>query len=131
MILQLLILLLLIHCVITDLKTRTVSNRIIWLIIILSLPLIYSNISNITLLHWGWIVLLLIDFSTNQIGEGDVKALIPISLSLSISELYIFLMVLVVVFLVILMKYGENSPMFLAIAPAYAFSSIIDFSTGS
>lgn len=86
------ILFLLLYGSYTDLRTRTVSNKVTGGVILLSLPLIYMAWGNLTSLHIAYSVLILFMYYKTQgngFGGADVKAMIPIMLTMSISSLIV------------------------------------------
>lgn len=116
----------------SDLKTRTVSNKIILFIAATSIPLIYLNISSITILHMLIIIIMLITFSYNKehstkhfLGGADIKALIPIILSLNLLLLTIFCLYLISIYLILSLKFKQSVPLFLAILISYTATSIL------
>ena len=77
------IVLLLCYGVVTDIRTRTVSNRVTLSIALLSLPLIYYNSANIN--NQTYLIGLAFTgmYFINTIGAADLKVLLPITFSIT------------------------------------------------
>ena len=121
--LEIIILLLLIVGFVLDLKTRRVSNKLTASVLIVSSPLIYHNLNQITAYHLVPVVLILYLILKRQIGGADVKVLVPIILFLSLWELWVFGFVLAVSGL--LMKGKKRVPYFVNIVIGYGSVFII------
>lgn len=127
-VLQNIVLLFLILASYNDLKTRRVSNKLISAIVISSTPLIYMNLSNITIAHIVIIIVLLYIFFTKKfggIGGADVKAIIPITLSLTLYHILIMWVIILISDLIMRLKYKEGTPYFLAITLSYLILIIV------
>lgn len=86
---RLFVFLLLLYAYQSDKKTGKVSNKVILGICLLSIPLIFMNIPNITNVHIIVIISLLLLYyvpKMTMIGGADIKALIPIILSITLGE---------------------------------------------
>lgn len=125
MILQLLITSLLFLGAHHDWKCRHVPNPITFTVFLLAIPLIYLNWDNITSLHILTAVLIMVCFFIGQAGGADTKVLIPIVLSLTPIRFFFFLILLVVGDTIVRYKYRKETPMFLAIAPAYFLIGVL------
>ncbi len=99
-----------------DYVTRHVSNYITGSIILLSIPLVWLNISHIGIIHVIYGVTALIG-----LGMADTKVLLPISLSYSLTSLFTFLIIFGIVgFAYILITKKKNDvPAFIPITIGY------------
>lgn len=61
----------------TDIKTRTVSNKITGLILLFSIPLIHINISNIGFFHFAYLGVFFWGY-LRGLGGADLKAMFPL-----------------------------------------------------
>ncbi len=102
----------------SDYKTRTVSNKIIICIAILSLPLIFEQTN--------WLVPILLVglflglfYFTNSIGGADTKVLIPLILGMSSNDIFIFFLLFSVSNLFLLIKFWKGIPLFISILFGY------------
>jgi Flp pilus assembly protein protease CpaA len=98
----------------TDYKTRTVSNKIILGIIILSLPMIWNQTS--------WLIPILLCllflglfYFTNQIGGADTKVFIPLMLGMSTNDIFIFFFLFSISNLFLMIKFWKGIPLFISI----------------
>lgn len=114
------VMLLLLYGVVTDIKTRTVSNRVTLSIALLSLPLIYYNSANIN--NQTYLIGLAFTgmYFINTIGAADLKVLLPITFS--VASLFSFLIFFSFIGLMYawLSEKPHKIPAFIPIAIAYA-----------
>ena len=120
-ILYLPVLFILIYAAYNDLKTRTVSNKLILCAAAVLLIQIVHN--QLTATHLIFITALLLIFKfVPGLGGADVKILMPLSLSLSEGLLLMFLYVLIILLLIrYILGYGKQQPLFLPMALSYSF----------
>lgn len=118
LILKILILLLLFVGAYTDYKTRTVSNKIIICILILSLPIIFEQTD--------WLIPILLVglflglfYFTNQIGGADTKVLIVLLLGMSTNEIFIFFLLFTIPNIYFLIRFWKGIPLFIPILFGY------------
>ena len=110
----------------TDLKTRTVSNKITFAILILCIPLIYLNKSIMEYfpVYFVSITALLIAYyflynTQSRIGGADLKVLIPLMASFSIFQFIGFFSVISIVTFLMWFKWKSGMPFFVAISISY------------
>jgi len=101
-----------------DLKTRQVSNKITGLVWLLSLPLVYLNIPNITVVPFIFIVLFWILYHQNIMGGADLKALIPLVFILPEPIIFITLITTFGIIYAIISR-NQKIPFFMPIVCAY------------
>ncbi len=119
MITSLYLLPLLLYAVYTDIKTRKVSNKVQIAIILLCIPLIIFNITNITVTH---IVLVLVTIAMMRQwfwGAADGKVIIPLILTMTKIGTVLFFVTFVIVMGLLRLKYKEHAPLFVAILIGY------------
>ena len=124
--LQILIFLVLIACAYQDYKTRTVSNRYVLIIAILSIPIIWSQTN--------WLIPILLSgmflglfYFTNQIGGADTKVLIVLLLGMSTNSIFIFFLLFSVSNLILMIKFWKGIPLLISILFGYFGVLIISF----
>lgn len=116
---QILIFLLLIIGAYWDYKTRTVSNKIILGIAILSIPIIFNQTSFFIPIVICTLFLGLFYF-TNSIGGADTKVFIPLLLGMSTNEIFIFFLLFSVANLIWIFKFWKGIPLFISILFGYS-----------
>lgn len=104
-----------------DIKTRHVSNLITGAVIVLSLPLIYHNISNLITTPIPYVIYGIATIAGLLGSMADIKVMIPIGASLSSTSLVSFLLIFCIVgFLYILITKKKNDvPAFVPITAGY------------
>lgn len=109
----------------TDLKTRTVSNKITGAVLALSIILIFFNLPHLTIIHILAIALLFVAYAFDGLGGADVKVLTSLTLTQNIIHFLILYGVSLIIGGLLLFKYKEKAPFFLAITAGYAISILI------
>ena len=124
--LQILIFLVLIVCAYQDYKTRTVSNRYILLILILSIPIIWFQTN--------WLIPILLSgmflglfYFTNLLGGADTKVLIVLLLGMSTNSIFIFFLLFTVPNIFYLIRLQKGIPLLISILFGYFGVLIISF----
>ena len=117
-ILRLIVLSLLIYASYTDIKSRTVSNKIILLIWIFSIPLF--NLTSI--FQIVFIGIMFVFYKYYNMGAADVKGIIPIILSVTITY---FLLPLAITEYIMAKYYKNDVPMYISITIAYVIAILL------
>lgn len=117
------ILMLLVYGTYTDIKERRVKNKISILIAVLSIPYIIMNSSNLALLHLILVSVIIVMMFSRVWGAADGKVMIPLTLTMTPVGVTVFYAVFVVMMWMLLLKYKNNIPLFVAISTGYIVSS--------
>ena len=123
--LQCAILSLLVYGAYTDWKTRQVSHWITTPIILLSLPLIYANLSSITIWYHIIIIIYIIASELNYIGGADTRPLIAIIYQMNPFHLFIFFIAVTIFSIPFVRKKPNDIPLFIPIFLAYSLNTFI------
>lgn len=105
----------------SDMRSRRVSNKISFLIIFISLPLVVYNSFNFKTLHAFVILALFLGVFMRSIGPADAKVMITLVLFFTEKELTYFFAFFVFVFAFLIWRYGNNAPLFVGITSSYIF----------
>lgn len=104
----------------TDLKTRTVSNKIIAIILTGAAGLIIIKWPpQITIIHIVLIFATFIAYKVRALGAADLKAIIPLIFTMSAIQLYIFIILATLIHTYIHFRIDKNTPYFTAITGAF------------
>lgn len=114
------VLLLLLCGVVTDIKTRSVSNKITVALILISLPLIYYNSANINFQTYFIALSFIFMYVINSIGGADLKVLLPITFSVAPLLYFLILFSGIGMLYCIIKKQSNRTPAFIPITVAYA-----------
>ena len=109
-----------------DYKTRIVSNKIIVVIAILSIPIIWNQTSFLIPILLCTLFLGLFYF-TNSIGGADTKVFIPLLLGMSTNEIFIFFLFYTIANIVLIFKFWKGIPLFISILFGYFGVILLSF----
>ena len=101
-----------------DYKTRIVSNKIIVVIAILSIPIIWNQTSFLIPILLCTLFLGLFYF-TNSIGGADTKVFIPLLLGMGSNEIFIFFLLFSFANLILIFKFWKGIPLLISILFGY------------
>lgn len=114
---------------IQDYRTRTVSNKIVLSIVILSLPMILVQKNFlipvlICILFLGLFYITSLDcfknsIFKNSIGGADVKVLIPILLSVDTNSIFIFFFLYSISNVILIFRFWRSIPLYISILFGY------------
>lgn len=113
------VVLLLCYGVATDIKTRTVSNRVTLGIVLLSVPLIYYNSANINNQTYFIGLAFIGMYFINTIGGADLKALLPITFTVANLFYFLILFSAIGIAYCVIKREPKKIPAFIPITVAY------------
>lgn len=115
----------------TDLQTRTVSNKVV--LVIIGLSLFAASLENLTVLHLLFLIFIYTAYHYSALGGADVKILFPLLFVMDVNSFAVFLVALAVFGLMsavyIIIRRIETIPFILPITGAYVVSTVFLFIT--
>lgn len=117
--LEVLIIIFLVIASISDIRTRTVSNKLILAILTASILYILTAHPPMGILHPVVLAALLVAYKLQGLGGADLKALIPLIFTLSSIQLYFFFVLAAGVFALTYYSYDNRVPFFAALTIAF------------
>lgn len=102
-----------------DNKSRTVSNKIVFPIIIFLIPIIVIKKVDLLIPIILSFIILALFYYTDQIGGADTKVLVPLFLQMSSNDIFVFFLFFTIPNIYFLLKSTRAIPLFISILFGY------------